>query len=122
MRPIGLALFLASGLTLSCGDDGVSPTAPPISRTAPFAVLSTSPVSGGTVALPVGFFDFPEGNGWVRDLTVTVRFTFPESIPDATVFIVLWRGSQQCLVAEGLVLGAPYGRSFDYVANSTITR
>jgi len=74
------------------------------------------------VALPVGFFDFPKGNGWVQDLTVTIRFTFSESISDAIVFIVLWRGSQQCLVAEGLVQGAPYGGSFNYVAGSTITQ
>ena len=116
-----LALFLASGLTLSCGDDGMSPP----SRPAPagtFAVLSTSPTAGGTVPLPIGFFDFPEGNGWVQDLTVTIRFTFSEPISDAIVFIVLWRGSEQCLVAEGLVLGAPYGGRFNYVAGSTITQ
>ena len=74
------------------------------------------------MALPVGFFDFPEGNGWVQDLTVTIRFTFSEPISNAIVFIVLWRGSQQCLVAEGLVLGAPYGGRFNYVAGSTITQ
>jgi hypothetical protein len=122
MRRKALALLLASGLTLSCGDDGMSPQDPPATRTGTFAVLSTSPVAGGMVALPVGFFDFPEGNGWVQDLTVTIQFTFSESISDAIVFIVLWRASQQCLVAEGLVLGAPYGRSFNYVAGSTITQ
>ena len=104
---------------LSCGDDGMSPPDP---ATGTFTVLSTSPVAGGTVALPFGFFDFPEGNGWVQDLTVTIRFTFSESISDAIAFIVLWRASQQCLVAEGLVPGAPYGRSFNYVAGSTITQ
>jgi hypothetical protein len=117
-----LALFLVSGLTLSCGDDGMSPAAPPTTPTGTFAVLSTSPVAGGTVALPVGFFDFPGGNGWVQDLTVTVQFTFSEPISNASVFIVLWRGPQQCLVAEGLVLGAPYGGRFNYVAGSTITQ
>jgi hypothetical protein len=117
-----LALFLACGLTLSCGDDGMSPTAPPATPTGTFALLSTSPVGGGTVALPAGFFDFPQGNGWVQDLTVTVQFTFSEPISSASVFIVLWRGSQQCLVAEGLVQGAPYGSGFNYVAGSTITR
>src|SRR5262245_40835742 len=114
-----LGLFLASGLTLSCGDDGMSP---PTTPTGTFAVLSTSPAAGGSVALPVGFFDFPEGNGWVKDLTVTVRFTFSEPISNASVFIVLWRASQQCVIAEGLVLGAPYGRGFNYVAGSTITQ
>ncbi len=74
------------------------------------------------MALPAGFFDFPEGNGWVQDLTVTIRFTFSEPISNAIVFIVLWRASQQCLVAEGLVLGAPYGGRFNYVAGSTITQ
>jgi hypothetical protein len=74
------------------------------------------------VALPVGFFDFPQGNGWVQDLTVTVRFTFSEPISDAMAFVVLWRGSEQCLVAEGLVLGTPYGGRFNYVAGSTITQ
>ena len=85
-------------------------------------MLSTSPVAGGTVALPVGFFDFPKGNGWVQDLTVTIRFSFSVPISNAIVFIVLWRASQQCLVAEGLVLGAPYGGRFNYVAGSTITQ
>jgi hypothetical protein len=121
VRRKALALFLASALTLSCGDDGMSPTAPP-SPAGTFAVLSTAPTSGGTVALPVGFFNFPEGNGWVQDLTVTIRFTFSESISDAFVSIVLWRGSEQCLVAEGLVQGAPYGGHFNYVAGSTITQ
>lgn len=117
-----LALFLASGLMLSCGADGMSPPSPPGTPAGTFAVLSTSPTAGGMVALPVGFFDFPEGNGWVKDLTVTIRFTFSEPISDAIVFIVLWRASQQCLVAEGLVLGAPYGGRFNYVASSTITQ
>jgi hypothetical protein len=121
VRRKALALFLASGLTLSCGDDGLPPTAPP-APAGTFAVLSTSPTAGGTVALPVGFFDFPQGNGWVQDLTVTIRFTFSEPITDALAFIVLWRGSEQCLVAEGLVLGAPYGGRFNYVAGSTITQ
>jgi hypothetical protein len=116
-----LALFVASGLTLSCGDDGTSPPTSP-APTGTFALLSTSPTPGGTVALPVGFFNFPQGNGWVQDLTVTVRFTFSEPISDAIVFIVLWRGSQECLVAEGLVQGAPYGQRFNYVAGSTITQ
>jgi hypothetical protein len=119
MRRRALALFVASGLTLCCGDDGMSPPATP---TGTFAVLSTSPVAGGTVALPVGFFDFPEGNGWVQGLTVTIRFSYSEPISDAMVAIVLWRGPQQCLVAEGLVLGAPYGGRFNYVAGSTITQ
>jgi hypothetical protein len=117
-----LALLSASGLMLSCGDDGMSPPTPPDSPTGSFAVVSTSPAAGGTVTLPVGFFDFPEGNGWVQDLTVNVRFSFSEPIPDAIVFVVLWRGSQQCLVAEGLVQGAPYGGHFNYVAGSTITQ
>lgn len=121
VRRKALAVFLASGLTLSCGDDGMSPAAPP-APAGTFAVLSTSPTAGGTVALPVGFFNFPEGNGWVQDLTVTIRFTFSEPISDASVSIVLWRGSEQCLVAEGLVLGAPYGGRFNYVAGSTITQ
>src|SRR6185503_18799543 len=103
VRRKAVALFLASGLTLSCGDDGMSPAAPP-APAGTFALLSTSPTAGGTVALPVGFFDFPEGNGWVQDVAVTIRFTFSEPISDAIVFIVLWRGSEQCLVAEGLVL------------------
>ena len=123
MTQKALALFLASGLMLSCGADGMSPPAPPPGTpTGTFAVLSTSPAAGGTVALPIGFFDFPEGNGWAQDLTVTIRFTFSEPISDAIVFIVLWRASQQCLVAEGLVLGAPYGGPFNYVAGSTITQ
>lgn len=74
------------------------------------------------MGLPAGFFDFPEGNGWVQGLTVTIRFTFSEPISDASVSIVLWRGSEQCLVAEGLVLGAPYGGRFNYAAGSTITQ
>jgi len=97
------------------------PSAPP-APTGTFALLSTSPTAGGTVALPVGFFDFPAGNGWVQGLTMTIRFTFSEPISDATVSIVLWRGSEQCLVAEGLVQGAPYGGPFNYVAGSTITQ
>ena len=117
-----LALFLACGLTLSCSDDGMSPPASPTTPTGTFTMLSTSPAAGGTVALPTGFFDFPTGNGWVQDLTMTIRFTFSEPISNASVFIVLWRGSQQCLVAEGLVLGAPYGVGFNYVAGSTITQ
>jgi hypothetical protein len=121
VRRKALALFLASALTLSCGDDGVSPPAPP-APSGTFAVLSTSPAAGATVPLPAGFFNFPEGNGWVQDLTVTIRFTFSEPIADASVSIVLWRGSEQCLVAEGLVLGAPYGGRFNYVAGSTITQ
>ena len=119
--PKALALFLASGLTLSCGDDGMSPPAPP-APIGTFEVLSTSPTAGRTVALPAGFFDFPEGNGWVQGLTVTIRFTFSEPISDASVSIVLWRGSEQCVVAEGLVLGAPYGGRFNYVAGSPITQ
>jgi hypothetical protein len=114
-----LALFLACGLMLSCGNDGMSPPAVP---TGTFAVLSTSRPAGGTVALPVGFFDFQQGNGWVQDLTVTIRFTFSEPISNAIVFIVLWRGAQQCLVAEGFVVGAPYGGVFSYVAGSTVTQ
>ena len=128
-RRKALALLLASGLTLSCGDDGMSPSPPaspsPSASPAPagtFAVLSTSPTPGGTVALPVGFFDFPEGNGWVEDLTVAIQFTYSESIPSAFVAVVLWRGSEQCLVAEGLVQGTPYGGFFNYVAGSTITQ
>ena len=120
VRRNALTLFLAA-LTLSCGDDGMSPSGPP-APAGTFAVLSTSPTAGGTVAVPVGFFDFQQGNGWVQDLTVTIRFTFSESISAANVFIVLWRGSEQCLVAEGLVLGAPYGVPFNYVAGSTITQ
>jgi hypothetical protein len=116
-----LALFLASGLTLSCGDDGTSPSDPP-APTGTFAVLSTSPAAGGMVALPVGFFDFPTGNGWVQGLTVTIQFSFSESIPDAMAAVVLWRGSEQCVVAQGLVQGAPYGGRFTYVAGSTITQ
>jgi hypothetical protein len=120
MRPTALALFLVSGLTLSCGDDGMSPSDPP-APTGTFALLSTSPAAGGTVALPVGFFDFPTGNGWVQGLTVTVRFSFSESIPDALPFVVLWRGSDQCVVAQGLAQGAPYGGRMNYVAGSAIT-
>jgi hypothetical protein len=115
-----LALFVASGLTLSCGDDGMSPSTPPPAGT--FELVSASPSAGGTVALPDGFFDFPTGNGWVQDLTVTVRFSYSQSIPDALVFIVLWRGSEQCVVAEGLTLGAPYGGGFSYVAGSTVVQ
>ena len=37
------------------------------------------------MALPAGFFDFPEGNGWVQDLTVTIRFTFSADL-NAIVF------------------------------------
>jgi len=74
------------------------------------------------VALPAGFFDFQNGNGWVQDLTVTVRFSYSEPISEASVFIVLWRASEQCLVAEGLVQGAPYGGGFNYVAGTTITQ
>ena len=118
MRRRALALLLASGLTLSCGDDGMSPSAP----TGTFALLSTSPTAGGTVALPVSFFDFSTGDGWVQHLTVTIQFTFSESISDAMAFVVLWRGSEQCVVAQGLVLGAPYGGRFNYVAGSTITQ
>jgi len=117
-----LALILASGLTLSCGNDSMSPPAPPATPTGTFAVLSTSPATGGTVALPSGFFDFPQGNGWVDDLTVTVRFSYSQSISNALVFIVLWRGSQQCVVAEGLTTGSPYGSQFNYVAGSTVTQ
>jgi hypothetical protein len=73
------------------------------------------------VALPAGFFDFPTGDGWVQNLAVTVQFSFSESIPDALPFIVLWRGSEQCVVAQGLVQGAPYGGRLSYVAGSTIT-
>jgi hypothetical protein len=116
-----LALFLAFGLPLSCGDDGSPPA--PSAPTGSFAVLSTSPAAGGTVPLPAGFFDFQSnGNGWVSDLTMTIQFTYSQSISNANVFIVLWRGSQQCLVAEGLVRGAPYGGGFSYVAGSTITQ
>jgi hypothetical protein len=96
----------------------MSPSAP----TGTFAVLSTSPAAGGTVALPAGFFDFPQGPGWVQGLTVTIQFTYSEPISNALVFIVLWRGSEQCVVAQGLVLGAPYGEHFNYVAGSTITQ
>jgi len=121
LRRKALALLLASGLTLSCGGDGMSPTAP-AAPPGTFAVLSTSPTANGTVALPVGFFDFPDGNGWVEGLTVTIRFSFSESISEAIAFVVLWRGSEQCLVAEGVVVGAPYGAPFNYVAGSTITK
>ena len=121
MKRNALTLFLAAGLTLSCGDDAMSPAAPP-APTGTFAVLSTSPTPAGTVALPVGFFDFPQGNGWVQDLTMTIRFTYSEPISNAMAFVVLWRGSEQCLVAEGLVLGAPYSGPFNYVAGSTITQ
>ena len=118
-----LALLLASGLTLSCGDDGRIVPGPPPTPTGTFAVLSTTPAAGGTVALPVGFFDFPNGDGWVQGLTVTIRFSYSQSISDALVFVVLWRGSEQCLVAEGLALGAPYGlEGFNYVAGSTVTQ
>jgi hypothetical protein len=107
---------------LSCSDDGRSPPAPTASPTGTFALLSASPPAGGTVELPAGFFDFPEGNGWVEGLTVTIQFSYSEPISDASVFIVLWRGAQQCVVAEGLVLGAPYGRGAQYLAGSTITQ
>ena len=117
-----LALFLASGLMLSCGDDAASPPAPPTAPTGTFALLSTSPAAGGTVPLPAGFFDFPQGNGWVQDLAVTVRFAYSEPISNALAVIVLWRGSEQCLVAEGLVTGAPYGGSFNHVAGAAITQ
>jgi hypothetical protein len=121
MKRRASALLLACGLTLSCGDDGMSPSPPP-APTGTFALLSTSPTAGQTVALPAGFFDFPTGNGWVQDLTVTVQFTFSESISDAMAFVVLWRGSEQCVVAQGLVQGAPYGGRMNYVAGSTITQ
>ena len=39
-----------------------------------------------------------------------------------SVAVVLWRGSEQCVVAQGLVLGGPYGERFNYVAGSTITQ
>ena len=52
---------------------------------------------------------------------MTIRFTFSESVPDAMVVIVLWRGSERCVVAEGLLLGAPYGGRFNYVGGSTLT-
>ena len=120
MKRKALALLFASGLTLSCGDDGMSPSEPP-APTGTFTLLSASPAAGGTVPLPAGFFDFPTGNGWVQGLTVTVQFSFSESIPDALPFIVLWRGSEQCVVAQGLMQGAPYGGRLDYVAGSTIT-
>lgn len=74
------------------------------------------------MALPVGFFDFPTGNGWVQDLTVTIQFSLSEPISDALAFVVLWRGSEQCVVAQGLVQGAPYGGRFSYVAGSTVTQ
>ena len=99
-----------------------SSPATPATPTGSFAVLSTSPAANGTVGVPAGFFNFPQGNGWVQDLAVTVRFTYSEPISNASVFIVLWRGSQECVVAEGLVQGAPYGSGFNYVAGSTITQ
>src|SRR5689334_13356175 len=120
MRLKIVALLLASGLTLSCGDDGMSPSIPP-APTGTFALLSASPGAGGTVALPAGFFDFPTGNGWVQDLTMTIQFSFSESISDALPFVVLWRGSEQCVVAQGLAQGAPYGGRTSYVAGTTIT-
>lgn len=125
LRPRTVALVLTYALTLSCRDSRLSPSAPstpaPSAPTGTFAVLSTSPTVGGTVALPEGFFVFPQGNGWVQDLTVTIRFDYSEPISNAMVFLVLWRGSEQCLVAEGLVLGAPYGGRFNYVGGSTMT-
>jgi hypothetical protein len=120
MRRRFLALVLAVGLASSCGDNPVTPSASTESgRT--FAVLSTSPAPGGTVALPDGFFVFPQGNGWVRDLTMTIRFTYAASISKACADVVLWRGSEQCVIAEGLVQGAPYGNCFRYEGGSTLT-
>lgn len=125
MRPGTVALVLVFALTLSCRDSRVSPSAPstasPSTPAGTFAVLSTSPVPGTTIALPEGFFVLPQGNGWVQGLTATIRFTYPQSISSAMVYIVLWRGSQQCLVAEGLVLGTAYGGPFNYTGGSTVT-
>lgn len=120
MRRRTVALFLTCAMTLSCGDSTVSPTAPSIPA-GTFAVLSTSPTAGSTIALPAGFFSMPAGDGWVRNLAITIRFTFSESIPDAMAWVVLWRGLEPCVVAEGLIAGAPYGGHFNYVGGATLT-
>lgn len=125
-----VALVMICALMLACGNSHVSPSAPstpapstpaPASPTGTFALLSTSPPSGATIPLPEGFFSLPLGNGWVQDLTLTLQFNYPASISNAMVVVVLWRGSAQCLVAEGLVLGKPYGGQFNYVGGSTVT-
>jgi hypothetical protein len=57
----------------------------------------------------------------VLNLTVTIQFSFSESIPDALPFIVLWRGSEQGVVAQGLVQASPYGGRLSCEAGTTIT-
>lgn len=117
---VGGAALVGGGIAVA-GKGNNNPPPPvttPPGPTGTITLLSTSPASGGTVSLPVGW----PGNRLVQGLTVTVQFTYSESLTNASVFVALTRGSSQCLVAEGLVLGGPYGGPFNYVAGSTVTK
>ena len=103
--------LLAFGL-LACASCE-SPTTP----TATFGVVSTSPPPGGTLSLPAAW---PE-NTRVPAPTVTIQFTYGQSLSSASVIVDLMRGSNVCLQAEGLQAGPGYAVAQPYVGGSTFT-
>jgi hypothetical protein len=103
--------LLALGL-LACASSE-SPTI----LTGTFSVVSTSPAPGGTVSLPAGWPDDTR----VPAPTVTIQFSYPQSISTAIVIIDLMSGSNVCLQAEGLQPGPGYAILGQYVAGSTVT-
>ena len=102
--------LLALGL-VAC-ESGDVPTTP----TGSFSVVSTTPAPGGTLSLPAGW---PSSTRVVAP-TVTIEFTYPQSISTAIVVVDLMQGSNVCLQAEGLQLGAGYAILGQYVGGSTV--
>jgi len=101
--------LLALGL-VACESN--SPTTP----TGSFSVVSASPAPGATLSLPAG---------WPSDTraltpTVTIQFTYPQSVATAIVVVDLMQGSNVCLQAEGLQLGPGYVILGQYVGGTTV--
>lgn len=112
-NPTLLALVL-----LACASCDEAPTSGAVPTGASsLRVISTSPASPGTVALPPTW----PTNARVLAPTVTIQFTYSESIAASTVVVDLMSGSNVCLEAEGLQMGAGYGTLAPYAGGSTIT-
>ena len=114
MRYVAIAL-LALGL-VACGSDD-SPTVPPMVPAGTFSVASTSPAPNAALALPAAW----PGDARVLAPTVTIQFTYPQSISTAIVIIDLMSGSNVCLQAEGLQQGPGYAILGEYVGGTTVT-
>jgi hypothetical protein len=116
MRHSSLLAFIALACA-SCDDSTTSPAPRPSPTTSSFRVISTSQPSGGTISLPA---TWPQ-NARVLAPTVTIEFTYGQSIQAASVVVDLMMGPNVCLEAEGLQPGPGYATVAPYIGGSTIT-